>query len=95
MSMTKNESFSISGQSFKIIDQFEAACPRCGDRHQIYELSRLVVVESEIFIRNVDCRCMYCTATGDLFVTPDQHEANKRRIYDALPSDTVAATSRR
>ena len=91
----KFDSISLSGLSFQIVDQFEADCPQCGNRHQIIELSRQIVVESEFFVRNVEGRCMYCSATGDLFVTLDQHESNKRRIYDALPSDTVAATLRR
>ena len=85
--MKKCESFSISGQSFKILDQFLADCSKCGTRHQLIELSRDFIVEEEFIQHHVERRCMYCTVTGDLFVTPEQHEENKTRIYNAVSSD--------
>lgn len=83
MKKNSDETFTLSGQSFKILDQFTADCGICCRRHGIIELSRDFIITCNDVQYHAEHRCMYCTFTGELFVTPVQKKENYQRIRDA------------
>lgn len=83
MKKNSDETFTLSGQSFKILDQFTAVCGICCRRHGIIELLRDFIITCNDVQYHAEHRCMYCTFTGEFFVTPAQKRENNQRICDA------------
>jgi len=78
-----NDEVTLSGLDFKVVDKFIGDCSKCGRRHQIVELSRDFIIFSGGVRYHADQRYMYCTYTGERYVTPGQSQENHARILNA------------